>query len=328
MPQIARSQRFLQKAEAALVAAIEIYNNREESFAILVLNAWELLLKAKLLAEHGNDTKCLFVYEVRQGKAGKPTKKRYRKRNRAGNCQTLSLGQCIVALEKRAVTLAPGIKRNLDAIIEVRDNAVHFVAAGPLLAKQVFEFGTAAVSNFLHLARDWFEHDLSKYHLYLMPIGFIALPPDAESIVVSSDEAQLVQYLSAVAGASDVADNDRYQVSLTLNLRMKRTSAPSGLKVAITDDPDAPKVFLKEEDFKGRYPWTYNALTAILRKRYTDFKVTGKYHRIRKALMEEARYCMSRFLDPDNPKSAKQDFFSPHVCDEFDKHYSLRKGAA
>ncbi|MGH7947396.1 MAG: DUF3644 domain-containing protein, partial [Opitutaceae bacterium] len=63
---------------------------------------------------------------------------------------------------------------------------------GPLLSKQVFEFGTAAVANFLRLGREWFNHDLSKYHLYLMPIGFVAPPADAESIVVGSDEAQLV----------------------------------------------------------------------------------------------------------------------------------------
>lgn len=333
MPQLARSQRFLQKAEAALVAAIEIYDKpdfryREESFAILVLNAWELLLKAKLLAEHANDVKCLYVYETREGRYGKPMKKRYRKRNRAGNCQTLGLSQCLITLERIGVALSPAVKKNLVAIIEVRDNAVHFVSAGPLLGKQVFEFGTAAVSNFLRLARDWFGHDLSKYHLYLMPLGFVAPPQDAESIVVSSDEALLVQYLSTLAAASDVADDDPYQVALTLNLRMKRTSAPSGLRVAITNDPDAPKVFLKEEDFKERYPWTYNQLTEKLRKRYTDFKVTAKYHKIRKALMAEAKYCVSRFLDPDNPKSAKQDFYSPRVFDEFDKSYTLRKNVA
>lgn len=333
MAQIARSQRFLQKAEAALVAAIEIYNKpdfryREESFAILVLNAWELLLKAKLLTEHANDPKCLYVYETRASKKGKPTKKRYKKRNRAGNCQTLGLGQCLVALEKRGTALAPGVKKNLDAISEVRDNAVHFIAAGPLLAKQVFEFGTAAVANFLRLAREWFAYDLSKYHLYLMPIGFVAPPRDAESIVVSSDEALLVRYLSALAAATEVADDDPYQIALTLNLRMKRTNATTGLRVAITDDPDAPKVFLKDEVFKARYPWTYNQLTAKLRKRYSDFKVTNKYHVARRALMADAKYCMSRFLDPDNPKSARQDFFSPHVFEEFDKRYTLRKGVA
>lgn len=333
MAQPTRSQRFMQKAEAALIAAIEIYNKpdfryREESFAILVLNAWELLLKARLLAANGNDPKCLYVYEARTGKKGKPTKKRYRKRNRAGNCQTLGLGATVVALEKKGVPLAPGVRKNLDAVVEVRDNAVHYVAAGPLLTKQVFEFGTAAVANFLRLAREWFSRDLSEYHLYLMPLGFVAPPADAESIVVGSDEAQLVRYLSTLASSGDIHDDDPYQVSLTLNLRMKRTSAATGLKVAITDDPDAPKVFLKEEDFKARYPWDYGELTQRLRKRYTDFKATAKYHSIRRPLMNDSRYCMSRFLDPGNPKSAKKDFFSPQIFDEFDKRYSLKKSAA
>jgi len=330
MAQPTRSLRFMQKAEAALVAAIEIYNKpdfryREESFAILALNAWELLLKARLLSASANDPKCLYVYETRAGKKGRPTRKRYRRRNRAGNCQTIGLGGSITSLEKLGVALAPGIKKNLDAMTEVRDNAIHYIAAGPLLAKQVFEFGTAAVSNFLRLSREWFNHDLSKYHLYLMPIGFVTPPADAESIVVSSDEAQLVQYLSSLAAAADVKDDDPYQVALTLNLKMKRTSADSGLKVAITDDPEAPKVFLKEEDFKARYPWDYNQLTTRLRKRYSDFKTTGKYHGARKSLMKDAKYCMSRFLDPGNPKSAKKDFFGPHILDEFDKIYALKR---
>jgi hypothetical protein len=333
MGQPTRAQRFVQKAEAALIAAIEIYNKpdfryREETFAILALTAWELLLKGRLLAANANDPKCLYVYETRAGKKGAPTKKRYRKRNRSGNFQTLSLGATIVALEKKGVILPPGVRRNLDAIMEVRDNAVHFIAAGPLLGKQVFEFGTAAVSNFLRLARDWFGHDMSQYHLYLMPIGFVAPPVDAESVVVGSDEANLVRYLSSLAATTEVKDDDPYQVALTLNLRMKRTSAGEGLKVAITDDPDAPKVFLKEEDFKNRFPWDYAQLTSKLRKRYSDFKATQKYHDLRKPLMKDARYCMSRFLDPGNPKSAKKDFFSPQIVAEFDNHYTLKKGAA
>ncbi len=333
MAQLTRTQRFVQKAEAALLAAIEVYNKpdfryREESFAILLLNAWELLLKARLLSLHDNDPKCLYVYETRQGKSGKQTKKRYRKRNRSGNCQTLGLGACVVALEKKGAVIAVGIKKNLDAMTEVRDNAVHFINAGPLLAKQVFEFGTAAVSNFVRLARDWFAHDLSRYHLYIMPIGFVSPPADAESIVASTDEATLIQFLTALASATDVKEGDPYQVSLTLNLKMKRTSDATGLRVAITDDPDAPKVFLKEEDFKKRYPWDYPELTKRLRKRYSDFKVTDKYHKLRRGFMSDAKYCMSRFLDPGNPKSAKKEFFSPAILPELDKSYTRRAGAA
>ena len=47
-----RSVKLYRKAEAALISAIEAYNKpdfkyREETFSILALNAWELLLKAK-----------------------------------------------------------------------------------------------------------------------------------------------------------------------------------------------------------------------------------------------------------------------------------------
>lgn len=41
--------KFFRRAEAAVLAAIELYNKpdfryREEAFAILILNAWELIL--------------------------------------------------------------------------------------------------------------------------------------------------------------------------------------------------------------------------------------------------------------------------------------------
>ena len=327
MPQIARSVRFFQKADAALIAAIEVYNKpdfryREETFAILALNAWELLLKARLLSLNGNDPKCLHVYEARASKKGAPTKKRYLKRNRAGNCYTLGLGQNIIALEKVGSAPAAAVRRNLDALTEIRDNAVHYVAASPLLAKQVLEVGTAAVENFVQQVRDWCGNDLSKYHLYLMPLGFIAPPKAAAGVVVTSDEAHLVQYLTGLMQEDNAAPDATYHAALTVQIKMKRSAAEGAAKVVITDDPNATPVFLTEEDFRKNYPWDYAELTKRLQKRYSDFKVTAKYHSLRCALMKDANYCMSRFLDPGNPKSAKKDFYSPNVLNEFDKHYT------
>src|SRR5688572_3933739 len=48
----ARSVQLIEKSIAAMIAAIDTYNSpgqlyREETFAILALNAWELLFKAK-----------------------------------------------------------------------------------------------------------------------------------------------------------------------------------------------------------------------------------------------------------------------------------------
>jgi uncharacterized protein DUF3644 len=72
------------KSVQAAVAAIEIYNKpsftyREEAFSLLMTNAWELLLKAKWLADHGEVVETL--YEMTKDNTGgqKP------KENRSGN---------------------------------------------------------------------------------------------------------------------------------------------------------------------------------------------------------------------------------------------------
>ena len=98
--------KFVDKAQAALIAAVEIYNKpnfsyREETFAILAINAWELLLKAKVLKDNDNDSKSIRLYEQRQTRSGEKSKKRYLQRSRSGNPRTLSLGACISALDAK-----------------------------------------------------------------------------------------------------------------------------------------------------------------------------------------------------------------------------------
>lgn len=56
----------------AAVAAIEVYNKpafayREEAFALLMTNAWELLLKAKWVMDHSDAEESLYLPEVREG---------------------------------------------------------------------------------------------------------------------------------------------------------------------------------------------------------------------------------------------------------------------
>lgn len=66
----ARSKELLDRSISAMLGAIEIYNKpsfpyRMEAFTILAINGWELLLKAKWLADNKNQEKSLYVYEER-----------------------------------------------------------------------------------------------------------------------------------------------------------------------------------------------------------------------------------------------------------------------
>jgi len=329
--QIARSIRFFRKAEEAILAAIELSNKpdfryREEAFAVLSLNAWELLLKAKLLAESGNHARALFLYEKRQTKKGIPSAKFYLRRNRTGNIYTIGLGQVIAELEnKKGVKLAPSIKANLDGLTEIRDNAVHYINPSPRLSKQVLELGTACVKNFIELGKTWFQLDLSIYNLYLMPIGFVTAPGSGTALSATPDEERLIRYLAGLVKDSTADPGTDFHVALEVSLSFKRSAVNPAAVVAVTNDPNATKVALSEEDIRKTYPWDYSELTERLSKRYIDFRANTKYHDIRRPLMADPRFVKSRYLDPRNPRSARKDFYNPNIVAEFDKQYTRRK---
>lgn len=330
MAQIPRSVRFFRKAEESLLAAIELYNKpdfryREEAFAILALNAWELLLKAKFLAENANLTKCLYRYEKRQTTRGTLSKKRYLSKNRSGNVRTIGLRQVISDLENaKGVRISPSVKMNLDGLVEIRDNAVHYINASSRLSKQVLELGTASVKNFIELAKTWFRMDLSAYNLYLMPIGFVAPPGSATAISVSRDEERLIRYLAGLVSQSRDDPGTDFHVALEVNLSFRRSATDAAAVVAVTNDPTAQRLELSEEDIRRLYPWDYRQVTNRLKERYIDFKENQKYHDIRRPVLQDPRYIKSRYLDPGNPRSAKKDFYNPNVVAEFDKHYTRR----
>ncbi len=294
--------KFVEKGEAALIAAIEIYNKpafryREETFALLAINAWELLLKARLLKDGGNDPKVIRVYEPRRTKSGKTSKKLYFK--------------------------SPEIKSNLDALIAIRDNAAHYINASPVLAKQVLEVASATIKNFIILAKTWFSRDFSESLSLVLPLSFLSGGKDIDSVVVTAGESRLIKYLQSLA-AVEPEPNSPYSVAIRVQVKFERSKLATASKVQITNDPDAVKVILTEQDVRDRYPWDYKALGAKCGERYSNYKRDSKFHGLRKPLVGDARYAHSRFLDPGNPKSGRKDFYSPAIFDVLDKHYAKK----
>lgn len=60
-----KSNELLDKSISAMIAAIEVYNKpdflyRGETFSILAINSWELLLKAKYLKDNHNKMRSLY----------------------------------------------------------------------------------------------------------------------------------------------------------------------------------------------------------------------------------------------------------------------------
>lgn len=307
-----------------MTSAVEIYNKpafpyREETFAILALNAWELLLKAKILKDGENDLRSIRVYEPRKLKSGAPSKKLYLKKNRAGNYQTLSLGQCLKVLTGTKSRPALELKTNITAINAIRDNSVHYITASSVLARQVQEIASACVHNFVLVNKEWFDRNLGNTLSLVLPISFAGTNSNIAP-VISPDEDRLIRHLQSLA-ATDVKNPTDYSIALHLKVKFEKTSMPTLGKVRITRDPSALAVTLSEEDIREQFPWDYRELCKQMAKRFSDFKQDAKFHGLRKPLMSDTRYCKPRYLDPGNNRSPKKDFYNPNILQALEGSY-------
>lgn len=320
----ARSKELLDRAIAATVASIEIYNKpdflyREEAFAVLAINGWELLLKAKWLADNGNKVRSLYVMEAKKKADGSKSKKLQVKPTRSGNPFTHSLDYVAKKLVDSGALDSVAFA-NIQALQEIRDSSIHFFNRSGVFPMRLQEIGTASLKNFVTATRNWFQRDLTEFNFYLMPLSFLALPTQTEAVVLNYEERRFLSFIDELE--SNGAAESPYAVTVNIDIKFTRSKAKEALGVQITNSSMAPEVRLTEEQIRDRYPWDTKQLTAECKKRYPNFKVDGTYHSARKVLLADRRYGEVRFLDPGNPKSAKKPFFSPNILSELDKFFT------
>ncbi|MDR3569077.1 MAG: DUF3644 domain-containing protein [Syntrophobacteraceae bacterium] len=322
-----RSKELLERAISAMIAATEIYNKpgfpyRTESFAILAINGWELLLKAKWLADHRNRERSLYVHETRENTDGTKSKKSFIKRTRSGNPFTHSMehpGKKPV--EKKELDALAW--ENILVLMELRDSAVHFYNQSPAFRVRLQEIGAACARNFATVVRDWFDRELSEFELHLMPLAFVDLPSNMDGFLLNAEEKNFPAFLESL-DKPHADPLSPYSVTVNIELKFTKSKAKDALAVKSCNDPSALNVCLTDEQIREKYPWDYQKLTDQCRTRYSDFRRDKTYHAIRKGVLEDPRLGAVRFLDPGNPKSARKHFFNPNILTELDKHYTKR----
>ncbi len=322
-----RYNEILGKSIAAMIAAIEIYNKpdfkyREETFSILAVNSWELLFKAKWLQLNNNKVNSLYVYKNIKKKDGTRGKRKIIRLTKSNNPYTHTLEYLAKKLEEKKL-LDSVVKINIEALTEIRDSAVHFYNKTPLFSLRIQEIGSATLKNYVIVAKEWFNINLSEFNFYLMPLGFLPATKDIELIHLNKEEKNILSYLNSLD--SD-AENDRpYSVSVNVDIKFTRSKTKDAINVQLSNDPDATKIQLTEQQFKDRYPLDYQKLIVECRERYANFKVVSQFHNLRKSLLNNPKYSMTKKLDYDNPKSAKKDWYSRAVFTVFDAHYKKKE---
>jgi len=144
---------LLKNAQAALLAAIEIYNKpqfnyRDECVVILLLNAWELLLKALIVKKGAS-----IFYEEQP--------------DRTLSCTAaFNMATTLISINNSA-----SVKCNLDLLGEYRDNSIHFYNEEGF-GVIIYSLAQKSITDFNDLLNFSFSVDLSnEINLALLPLS-------------------------------------------------------------------------------------------------------------------------------------------------------------
>ena len=136
---------YLKKSREAFILAVELYNKptidyRIEGFSLLFANAWELLLKAKIYADSGNQRSSIMRRNSPRGRLSK------------------TLADC---LKKVFTDKDDPVRKNIEYVADLRNDAVHLAIEDPGIEyPEVFQAG---VINYTKKIKSWFPqfaHDL------------------------------------------------------------------------------------------------------------------------------------------------------------------------
>jgi len=148
--------RLIEKSKEAFVMAIEIYNRptlkyRVEGFSFFICNAWELMLKAKILRDDGRDA---IFYKDKPGR-------------------TKDLERCIAMVFTNRKS---PLRKNLEDIIRLRNTSTHFI---------VEEHEQIYIDLFQSCVRN-FDEKMSEFHganmSDVVPPHFLSLAMNANPV--------------------------------------------------------------------------------------------------------------------------------------------------
>ncbi len=327
---------ILEKAVHCALSAIEIYNKpdfkyREETFVILITNAWELIFKAKILKESKNNLSQLHVVDKNKQFTlkGQPRKYPIYSKNRCGNYKTIDIFNALEKVSKLPDTnIDKRLKDNIEVLVELRDNSVHFYNECPNLKKKVLEVGTATLRSFVTIANEWFEFDLSKYNFYLMPLSFYhTFEMDSFSVNKAETQVQnLLKYINLKEELSPSDETQPHNISLLLETKFVKSKSIDAFNVKFDNKADISVKVDAEQLFANKYQLSFKEdLIPKLKERYSDFKMDTKFWDIKRELEKDNAFCGERFLDIKRKKGATKKFYSTEIIKEFDKHYTRKK---
>ena len=283
-------------AREALLAAVEIYNKpqaeyREQTVAFLLVNAWEILAKARIVQQ--SKGKIEAIYQRKRNS-------RHYKCNSDGEVLTIEIRG---ALNRSG--LPEEVKSNINGLVKVRNQATHLGVLVPELKQSILEFSTAGVQNFVKIYAEWFQESFDAP--YFLPLGFIGTAQTTVS-KYPVRQRQLLKELSDLT-KSDGSSDSGYSTVMQIRVELNRGLSGGG-NIGLTNDPNVPKVSISDDEALKTFSISYSELVDKCRSRYPEFKQNTRFHSTMNRVNQDPKCTYERKLDPRTEKSSKKRFYN------------------
>lgn len=254
--------RLLEKSVEAYLLALETINRltityRTETFCTLMCNAWELLLKAKVIEDKGK--RSAIYYDMKPGE-----KKR-----------SLSLPD---ALKHVYPDERDSVRRNVERIEDLRDEAIHlFISDVP---KNVLGLMQACVLNYYDALADWFGVALAER----VPLGMMTIVFDISPERLDLSNAAMrrrlgkdaTEYLLSLSKEideehADLGRDRAFAVEIRYGLNIEKDS-DRAVAVAFSSDAGTPVSTVRvARDPSAVYPYREKELVKELKAGIGDW---------------------------------------------------------
>ena len=217
---------LLDKSINSMLSAIEIYNKpnfsyREETFAILAVNSWELLLKAILLKNSKYNMRSIYKLTYKKNKVGQDSKIKIPELNRAGNPKTISIVEVIKNIDSTKFKLDITLQKSLFSLIELRDNSIHFFNEN-VISKELQELGFACIKNYINFIKsNSIDIELDNYNFYLMPLAYVDSKLEVNA-VLTEEASKYMDFVKNQVASTD--EETEYDIAISIDINFKKSS--------------------------------------------------------------------------------------------------------
>lgn len=319
---------LLDSSQAALFAGIEIHNKPHIAFryptaTILIINAWELALKAYVYKYIGKKQ----IYE----KDGVHTK---------SFSKVLILTRDNINKDEKNKKFQ-AVYDNLNRLSDYRNSKVHFIDGK--LDPVVFMLISKAVLNYDGFVKKYFNKDVTKDdNLIILPVG-MKLPFDPIDYLKQdygkahnefvNRVVQSIRELNAngiqesiVVGFDVYADRvrDAKNADLIAALDNSPDAIPLRKSIQVTDDPKAP-AFRVEPDLP---PLRYKDLCTRAKEIMPSIRRNNVFYKALKKVKADPKLCRTRYLYPYKKAGPKTSFYALEAPDALVAEYERLSDSA